>query len=155
MLFIAQIVNFLLLAFIFKRFLYKPMLAVIKNREEKIHKGLLDADQAKKLLEETESRKKEILKETQHESDKIIENARSLASEIREKSLVQAKADSEKLLMEAKIQANLEMERMQKQIKNMALDASSAILQKIVGSTLTKEDKEKFLVNAMQEMKKN
>jgi F-type H+-transporting ATPase subunit b len=155
MLFLAQIVNFLLLAFVFQRFLYKPLLSVIKNREEKIHKGLLDSDQAKKLLEETETRKKEILRETQKESDSIIENARSLASEIREKSLIQAKADTEKLLSEAKLQANLEMEKMQREIKNMSLDASEAILKKIVSTTLTKEEQEKFLAKAKQEMKKN
>lgn len=154
-LFIAQIINFLLLAYIFKRFLYKPMLSVIKSREEKIRKGLLDSEEAKKLLEETESRKRAILKETQAESDKIIETARILASEIREKSLVQAKSDSERLLTEAKSQAKLEMEKMQKEIKNMTLFASRAILEKIVSTTLTKEEKDKFLEKAIQEIKNN
>lgn len=154
-LFIAQIINFLLLAYIFKRFLYKPMLSVIKNREDKIRKGLLDSEEAKKLLEETESQKRAILKETQVESDKIIETARTLASEIREKSLVQAKADSEKLLTEAKLQATLEMEKMRKEIKNMSLDASRAILEKIASTTLTKDEQEKFLAKAMQEIKNN
>ena len=52
--FIAQIVNFLILFFVFKRFLYKPILKLLKERAREITKGLEDADNAKKTLEDAE-----------------------------------------------------------------------------------------------------
>jgi F-type H+-transporting ATPase subunit b len=38
-LFIAQIVNFLVIAYIFKRFLYKPILDALHKRNDAIKKG--------------------------------------------------------------------------------------------------------------------
>lgn len=154
-LFVAQIVNFLLLAYIFKRFLYKPLLSVIKSREEKIQKGLLDSEAAKKILEDAENKKNEILKESQSESDKIIENARAHAAEIREESLMLAKKEAEKHISEAKNQAEIEMEKMQKQIKNMSLDAANAILKKVIESTLSPDEQNRFLSKALKDMNKN
>ncbi len=41
---VAQIVNFLILVWLLKRFLYKPILDALDAREKKIAKELADAD---------------------------------------------------------------------------------------------------------------
>ena len=49
-LFIAQIINFLILSFFFKLLLYKPILKMIKDRQNTIGKGLTDAENARVAL---------------------------------------------------------------------------------------------------------
>ena len=49
----AQALNFLILVWLMKRFLYKPILNAIDAREKLIAKELADADAAAELLEET------------------------------------------------------------------------------------------------------
>ena len=54
--FTAQIINFLILAFVFKKFLYKPVLKILSERSRKIAKGLADAENAKLALEKAKIR---------------------------------------------------------------------------------------------------
>ena len=46
MLLIAQIVNFLIVLFILKKFLYKPVLEMLKKRQTTIKDGLKQAEEA-------------------------------------------------------------------------------------------------------------
>jgi len=46
----AQLVNFLVVAFVIWRFLLRPVMATMKSRREKIAQGLADADAARSSL---------------------------------------------------------------------------------------------------------
>jgi len=97
----AQAVNFLLLVWLLKRFLYKPVLAAIDKREQMITTELLDADQkkAEALKEQTDflhqndefqRQRLALLLETTNsgktERDRLLEKARSDSNDLRSKS---------------------------------------------------------------------
>jgi len=97
---IAQILNFLVLVWLLKRFLYKPILNAIDEREKKIESQLKDADnresvakkeqdEFKKKNEQFDQEKKErmdkVVVETNVERDKLMEIARNEAAELRVK----------------------------------------------------------------------
>jgi hypothetical protein len=71
-LFAAQIVNFLVIAFIFKKFLYKPILDTLQKRKAAIKKGLKDAEDASLALEKAEESKEQILNKASKEAESII-----------------------------------------------------------------------------------
>lgn len=97
---IAQIINFLILVGLLKRFLYKPILNAIEERENKINSQLEHAEskeeEAQKEKEEFtqknedfEDKKKELMKKAEEESEekrqKLLEEARKEANEFRSK----------------------------------------------------------------------
>ena len=43
---VAQIINFLIILFILKKFLYKPVLDTLKKREDSIKEGLKQAEES-------------------------------------------------------------------------------------------------------------
>ena len=57
----AQIVNFLIILYLLKRFLYKPILEMLKKREDSIKEGLKQAEEARITLEKTLQEEKKIL----------------------------------------------------------------------------------------------
>ena len=59
----AQIVNFLIIFFILKRFAYKPVLDILKKREDSIKEGLRQAEEGKKILDEALEEEKKMLKD--------------------------------------------------------------------------------------------
>ncbi|MEI8218810.1 MAG: ATP synthase F0 subunit B, partial [Elusimicrobiota bacterium] len=71
--FAAQVVNFLVIVLIIKTFLYQPLRAVLRERQEKIKKGLDDSQAATLMLEKTAQDKAEILKAARFEMQNIIE----------------------------------------------------------------------------------
>ncbi len=97
---IAQILNFLILVWLLKRFLYKPILKAIDEREEKIASQIKDAA-AKETIAKKEqaefSKKNEtfdkakkglmdkVVAETNEERQKLLEAARNEAAELRSK----------------------------------------------------------------------
>ena len=64
-LFFAQIVNFLIIYLVLKKFLYKPLLKVLNDRKHKIEEGLKSAEESNRLLKETIDKEQEILKNAQ------------------------------------------------------------------------------------------
>jgi F-type H+-transporting ATPase subunit b len=154
-LFIAQVVNFLILAYIFKRFLYKPILNVFKEREEKIKAGLENAEKAKLALDKAGLDRDAMLKETKAEAGAIIENTKKLAEEMRQEFAAKSKAESDKMIAEAKQQAQSEMKKMEKEIKGMSLDLSGKLLNEVIGKLFTEEEKQKILKRALEDIKKD
>lgn len=153
-LFIAQIINFLILAYIFKRFLYKPVLKILKERQEKIKKSIQDAEKTVKLLEETEKEKEDVLKKTRIEADKIIDDAKKIADETRAKILEDSRMEAEKIIKEAKVQATAEMEKMEKRISMVSLDLSKKILNNIISTLFSDKEKEEVLERSSKQLTK-
>lgn len=94
---IAQILNFLVLVWLLKRFLYKPILKAIDEREGKIAAQINDAEAKDKLAKKEQAEfskknetfdkeKKELMDkavtETNEEREKLLEAARNDAAEL-------------------------------------------------------------------------
>lgn len=99
---VAQIINFLIVLFLLKRFMYKPVLDVLKKREEQIKNGLKDAQDAEKKLLDAEEKEKQIIHKAKESAEKIISGAKSEAAEIRTFAEESAKKESEKILVLAR-----------------------------------------------------
>jgi F-type H+-transporting ATPase subunit b len=88
---VAQIVNFLILVWLLKRFLYKPILNAIDTREKKVAKELADAD-----LKKTEAGKER--DEFQHKNEEFEQQRAALM----DKASQEAQAERQRLLEEAR-----------------------------------------------------
>src|SRR4030042_5711258 len=94
----AQILNFLIIFYLLKRFLYKPVLDMVKKREEKITQGLKDAEDGNKALEKALEEEKKILTKAQDNAKKIIEDAKTEAGILALDIENNSKAQTEKLI---------------------------------------------------------
>jgi len=77
----AQIVNFLIILFILKKFLYKPILTTLEKRKATIKEGLDKTEEVRIRLEETIEKEKRILRTAQEQARKILDEARIQVSE--------------------------------------------------------------------------
>src|SRR5260221_439051 len=100
----AQIVNFLIILFLLRRFFYKPLLALLKDRETTIKEGLEKAEEGRKLLEKALEEEKTILRNAQKQASSILEDAKNQAKAIASESEENAKKRTEKLIDEARLQ---------------------------------------------------
>ncbi len=149
-LFFGQIVNFLILAFIFKKFLYKPILKTLNERKKKIAKGLKDAEEAAEALSHAESEKEVILVKASKEAEKILDDTKKAAEEMRDEILTGARSDADKIITSAKAQVDAQMEEMEKRAKKASLDNSVAILEKVLDSLFTKDERKKIMDKNMK-----
>ena len=112
----AQALNFLILVWLLKRFLYKPILNAIDAREKRIAKELADAD-AKKAEAQKEH------DEFQHKNDEFDQQRAALLS----KATDEAKAERQRLLDEARKAADALSAKRQETLRNDAHNLNQAI----------------------------
>ena len=107
---IAQVINFLVLVWLLKKFLYKPILNAIDEREKKIATQIKDADDKKaaaikeqdgfkKKNEDFDQQKKvlmdKVVADTNAEKDKLLEAAKNDANTLRSNLEKSAKENQE------------------------------------------------------------
>ena len=113
---IAQVVNFLILVWLLKRFLYRPILDAIDAREKRIAKELADAD-AKKAEAQKER------DEFQHKNEKLDQQRAAFLS----KATDEAKAERQRLLDEARKAADALAAKRQEALRIEQQNLSNAL----------------------------
>lgn len=151
-LFIAQIINFAILLFILKKFLYEPIAKMMEERKTKIKQGLDDAENAKKALIEADNQKILILKEAKVDADKILENTKKSSESLKQKSSEDAKKQAIEIVDNAKKQAQAEFDKASKQVGSMSVDLSKKIVSKILSEIFTEQDKTAILSKAVEKI---
>jgi len=146
---IGQIVNFTILFFVLKFFLYKPFLNLLKTRREKIEDGVnksLEAEEKLSHLEEmklkmekdNEGAKKDILLKAQEEAKKRSEEMARKLEEDRVLLLTKAKKEAEDL-------KEKEKENTKKQTVDNAFSLAEKLLKENIDEKKGKEITEDFL----------
>lgn len=143
--FVAQIINFLILATIFKKHLYKPVLKILREREEKVARGLRDAEDARLALESAIEQKDEIIRKATLSAEEIIEETKKSAENLRETLIITTKQEAEKIVREARDLANLEFEKARHAAEEFSIDLSKKVLDRVLSEIFTKDEKTKII----------
>jgi len=126
----AQVVNFLILIWLLKRFLYQPVLAAIDQRERRIAQ----------LLQDAETKKAEALKqqadfvhkneELEQRRSTLLLDATNAAKTERDKLLQAARHDSDELRTKLEKGVEAGMESLQQKLSTLAQDQIFSIARK-------------------------
>ncbi len=149
----AQIVNFLIILYILKRFFYKKILGVLHERQSVIKEGLRHAEESRLLLTKAENAEKEMLRNAQKQSKKMLEETKEQVIEILQDGEEKAKNQAQKILEETKKQLAIETKEAQKALSLHISDLAIVLLQKSAGRIFSKEDQEKIIKNALLKIK--
>ena len=152
--FIAQLINFLIVVFILKIILYKPMQKMLNERKNKIEQGLRDSENAKIALENAGEERKKILTAAKNDADALTVSAKASLEETKNKMTQDAKNRSEQILEDAKQKAAMEFENMNRQIGKMSVDISGKVISHVFSSLFTDEEKNKVLARALEKIEK-
>lgn len=93
----AQIVNFLVLVWLLRRFLYKPVTDAIAAREQKIRDRLNDAADKKKTAEEEAARLKELREDIEARRETLLDEAREESGRLKKALEAAARDDIEEI----------------------------------------------------------
>ena len=94
-------VTFLFIFFILKKFAWKPILNMIKEREDSIESALQAAEKAKLEMKELQAGNERILAEAMAERDNLLREARETKDSIVNEAKTKAKAEADKLINQA------------------------------------------------------
>ena len=155
-LFFWQLLLFVALVFLLKKYAWGPILSAVNEREEGIKNALEEADKARQEMENLKSDNEKILKEARIERDALLKEARDLKNTIIEEAKDEAKAQASKLMEQAKVAIQNEKHAAISDIKNQVAGLSIDIAEKIVKEELSSKDKHlKFVEQLLGDVKLN
>ena len=146
------LVIFVIVVVVLGKFAWGPVLSLLQEREEFIHKSLSDA---RRDREEAEARLRDYagkLQSAQAEAVGIIESARKDAERLREELRTKARSEADTMIRNAERQIELQTSRALQQIRQEAVDLSVNIASKLLQRNITKEDNEKLIADALKQM---
>lgn len=144
-----MMLSFSIIFFLLKKFAWKPILGLIKEREDSIENALAAAEKAKEEMKLLQSNNERILHEAKAEREQVLKDAR----EIKEKMIAEAKEtatkEGERLLKAAR--ENIQNEKMAAvtELKNQVASLSIDIAEKILKAELSSDEKQKTLVTTL------
>lgn len=140
---IAQFVNFAILIFVLWKFAYKPVFKILKERREKIEKGINDSEKSTKRLEEAESEKNEIISEARRQSNELIEEAKGKADIRYQEIIAKAKTDLKVVIEDEKEKIASYRKQAFNEVKKDAAVLITSALEKILEEKIdAKKDKD-------------
>lgn len=140
-------ITFLTILFILKKFAWKPILGMIKDREQGIEKALKSADDALQTMRELKASNEKILAEARNERDGMLKEARDTKEAIINEAKTKAKVEADKLIAQARETINAEKLAAIAELKSQVATLSIDIAEKILKEHLSSDDKQKALVN--------
>ena len=137
---LANLVNFLIIFFVLWKFAFKPIGKVIDARNEKIMKGLQDADQYQKLIKEVEVKYAEVLEKARREADGIMAEAKKDGLDQKNKLVQQAKDEVAVMIEAGKKSLEVEKNKMvsdaKKEVVDLIMQSTEKVLMGSADSTL-------------------
>lgn len=106
---LANLINFVILLFLLKKVLYKPLIQFISDRTKTIQQGIDNAEHAEKVLVQAQVKQEEVMRAARTEASGLIEKARAQAEAQAQELLKNAATASAEIL--AKAQQDIQTEQ--------------------------------------------
>ncbi len=131
-LFLAQLLNFLLLFFLLRTFAWKPLLNALQERRNRIKKGLTDAEAAETARRSADADREKLLSETRKEGAELIEEARKAGESVREKKIQMARKEVDRFVADAEDRIGREQDEAWQNLRGRAADLVTEASKKLI-----------------------
>jgi len=141
---VAQAVNFGIVLFILWKFAYRPVLAMLEQRRQKIAESISNAEKIKAELARTEAARQDVLSQANIQANKLIEEARAAAARVQEQETQKAIAAAEQIIVKAREAAAQDHARMLAELKREVGRLVVQTTATVTGKVLTPEDQRRI-----------
>jgi len=149
---LLQAGNFLILAFILYRFLFKPVVAFMDKRAEGIRQSLEEAKRARDEVVRARAEYEESLKAARQEAAALRQRMDREMAEERERLLQQSREEAQRLLTQARSEIEHEVGRAKADLRREAVTLSLAAAERLLKRSLTDEDHRRIAEQTIQEL---
>ncbi len=151
---IAQVVNFLILLFVLKKFVYGPVLEKLEQRRGMIAKSAHDAKKSEELLKDIEQTRMEMIQQTKKTTLEMLEVAAKSAEETKNSIVESARLEAQQVHEQSKLQLAREKEKMLKEASDELGRLVVRATEKIIEREFSPEDQKRLVANATEQFSK-
>jgi F-type H+-transporting ATPase subunit b len=148
---IFQLLMFIILLALLKKYAWGPLVGIMKQREDHIANEIEAAEksrvEANKFLEET----RQELKKAREDAQALIENAKKQGERQKDEIIAAARQEAERLKESAKAEINRQKEQAVAELREQVASLSVLIASKVIEKELSEQDQEKLIQDFIKE----
>jgi len=134
--FIVQLITFIFIFLLIKRFAAKPLIALLEKRRKTIEEGVRLGEELNQERAKLQAEVEKVMRDARHEADQIISTGQKEAREILRDAEKAARQRSDSLMADAEHRIAEEAKRakrsLEKEVVGMVSDATEAIVEEKV-----------------------
>lgn len=142
--FIAQVIIFLIVYMILKKFAFGPIMAILEERRKRIEETEADREKIKAQLADSETVAQAKIDEANETAARLIAEAKESAAALAERERSRATQEAQDIIAKANEATRLEREQqlagLKKDFGRLVINATG----KVTGKVLTSEDQDKI-----------
>jgi F-type H+-transporting ATPase subunit b len=149
---LAQLINFILILFILRMLVYKPVLNMLATRKQKIQESL---DYAEKVKIEAANQQKEFerkLDDARREAQSTAASAQQAAERERQRILAEAQEEAQRIKESARGELDYERKQMVSELRQQVIDLSLLGAQRVIGANLDEKKSRQLVENFLNEV---
>ena len=137
---LISLTNLSILFFVLKKFLYKPVKAVLENRKAAIAKDYAEAEEARNSANAAREEYAAKLATAHTTADEIIHDATVVANRRGEKIVAEAHLKADEIVRQGELEASMERKKALETIRQDITDVSAAMTEKLLGREMSAAD---------------
>lgn len=153
-LFIAQLVNFVILFFALRKLLYRPVIAILDERRARITTGLRDAEQSTARLAGVELERREVLHRAETERAAMLERAAEEAEQLRKERAAAADEEARGIRTRATREAERVRSDLLAEVRREVGDLVLTVSRKVTAGALTEKEHARIVTAATAEFER-
>lgn len=147
-----QIANFLILVWVFKKFLFTPMGTMLEKRKNQITKDITAAKKDKEEAIALKAEAEKAIKESKIRAQEIMVDAVKKAEEIKEDIMKETHAQREKMLKAAEAEALKTKEQAKRELRDEMTEIAIKLAEKMVAQRIDKKVGSELLNDFIEEV---
>ncbi|WP_308991807.1 F0F1 ATP synthase subunit B [Mariniflexile litorale] len=148
-LFFWQLLLFVGLVLLLKKFAWKPILDAVEKREDGIKGALESAEKAKLEMQNLQADNQKLLKEARAEREEMLKEARDIKNKMIEDAKGEAQIQANTMIAQATAAIESEKKAAMAELKSQVASLSLEIAEKVVRQELSNKDKQEQLIESM------
>lgn len=145
-------VAFFAFVVICRLYIWPPLINAMRARQERIAKGLEDAELAEAALAKSSADVEVLLRDARAEGQQIIEQARAQATMVVEESKDQAREEGERILTAARAEITQEINRARENLRQEVAYLAVVGASRILSSEIDRRKHSAMLENLVREL---
>ena len=142
---LISLANLLVMLFIVKKFLFKPVMKMMQARQDQVDKIYDDANEDRSAAADMKQEYENRLAAAREEADGLVRNAVATAQRRGDAIVAEASSQASHLKQKAEEEIALEKKQMLMNVRSEISDMAVSIVSKVVEREIQKEDHENFM----------
>lgn len=150
--FIAQLINFLVVLIVLWKWMYQPLVKLLDKRAERIAESVKQAKEIEEQLSKTKDEQLQILNQARSEAAQVLSQAHIDAEKRKQEMVENTKQEVQRVVSQGKDQLKAEKTAMIRDAKSEIAEIAVAAAEKILKETIDQKKSQKLAQEVVEKL---